>query len=234
MENRRYIDLTSKDEIEKTFQDMKAHLSLDTIAGQWDAAQKDLADIAQKRWPLSYRVLVDCLRRCAATTFPIKTRKVLEIGAGCAQHREMLAQINMEATYVAADFWEELRRFVTARLSGFEYHVIGESTPWPWGNGEFDIVILTWSLSKVPEWRKFLGEAIRVGRTWILLHRVPFVLNRKTCPYRREGLSVSLEIRFNEAELIGALREAGLRLAHTQQIFQDGDGGHRSYLCRKF
>lgn len=195
---------------------------------QWEVVRPELELARTGRPLLTYKAAVDCLRKVGAGE-----RTILDVGAGCAHYADMIAIAKLPFAYTAFDFNPAFQNHATARIPGLRYD-LGNATKLPYKDGAFDIVFHSAVIMHMMDWKVAIGEAVRVSREWVLLHRTPIVLAKPTRYYVKEAYGVPcVEIHFWEADLIAAVREAGLKIAHTQHLFMDGQYGHRSYLLRK-
>lgn len=230
MVSARYSELTLEDAKLQYMKLRHAWTSASIPAKQRDLVLKELDDARAGKPCPTYKVAIDCLRKAPVSRV---NAKVLDVGAGCAHYGELLKVNKIGWDYTACDYSENFKAVAETMFPGIRYDV-AEATKLPYGDESFDVVLSSALLMHVMEWRDAIKESVRVSREWVFFHRTPFVLMGPTRYYCKEAYGVPcVEIHFSEAEVFAAFREAGLKHAHTQTIFQDGSYGHRSYLFRK-
>jgi ubiquinone/menaquinone biosynthesis C-methylase UbiE len=96
----------------------------------------------------------------------IAGRKVLEVGCGQGTFLSWLSQ-QKKCDCTGIDISEEMVRSARAKNSGPEYRVM-DSADLQFADGEFDVVVFSYVLHHLPDWRKTISEAKRVGKVIVI------------------------------------------------------------------
>jgi hypothetical protein len=83
-----------------------------------------------------------------------------------------------------------------------------------------------------------VAETARVASRYAIFHRTPVVLGRPNKYYRKQAYGVeTVEIHFNEPQLLQLLADSGLELLATHTLDETVSHGvgsaTRTYVCRK-
>ena len=129
---------------------------------------------------------------------------------------------------IARSVFPEPDRFVACDASELPYEA-----------RRFDIAVLEGSLQHMREHNRALNEAVRVAKSYVIIHRVTVVHEKPTLFYRRSiGNTTIPEIHLNEAQLISEARKNGLSVQAVETIKMRHIAKgvfvfFKSYLCAK-
>lgn len=141
---------------------------------------------------------------------------VLEVGCGSGYYSEILAHLlDRPVRYSGLDFSRAMVN-VASRHYPSSLWVNGDATRLPFGDDTYDIVLNGVSLMHILDYPTAIVESRRVARHWCIFHTVPVLQKRTTTILRKQAYQgETVEIIFNEAELLSLLRQAGLAVRST-------------------
>ena len=181
-----------------------------------------------------FDVLVDMLRPLA-TGSPGAT--VLEIGCSSGYYADVLAARQVNLAYTGCDFSAafiaQARRCGPGRSFDVE-----DATALSYADGRFDVVVSGCCLLHIADYPRAIAETARVARRHAIFHRTPVLARRATRYLTKLAYGVqTVEIHFNESELVALLARHGLPVIGVESIstdWRDGDAfAIKTYLCEK-
>ena len=204
--------------------------------------QRKLVDAQLKKYSNGdkvevFDVLVNVVGGCLSG---VSARSLLEIGCSSGYYSEVFVIAGLDVNYVGCDYSEEFIHLAMDRYSGIKFDV-QDATALAYKDASFDIVVSGCCLLHIPDYLTAILEAIRVSRDYVILHRTPILSKRSTTYYKKIAYGVeSIEIHFNEKEIIEFCLSNGLVLMDTKIIGQDlimegdaGFSGTRTFLFKK-
>ncbi|MBW8889334.1 MAG: glycosyltransferase [Fibrobacteres bacterium] len=173
--------------------------------------QGELRDMYAGRIPRVYRTMADAVRPYAA-----EGMELLEIGCASGYYSEILEYLlPYRLRYQGADYSEALIGMARDLYPQTPFHVAdGAALPFP--DGRFPVVVSSCVLLHVPNYLEHIRETIRVSGRLVIAHRTPVSRNRPTQYLRKFAYGVeTVELLFNEKEVLAAFAEGGLSLRES-------------------
>lgn len=162
---------------------------------------------------------------------------LLEVGCSSGYYAEVLAIRGLALDYRGCDYSPA---FVALARQCHPTHRfdVADATALPYGDGEFDIVVSGCCLLHIPDYGKAIDETARVARRYALFHKTPVLHTRATQYFTKLAYGVkTVEIHFQESELVERMARAGLRVVGIRTLQADWRQGDafamKSYLCEK-
>lgn len=137
---------------------------------------------------------------------------VLEVGCGSGYYLLVFRHlVGSEVRYVGLDSAASMVTLAAA-VYGPSF-LVGDATRLPMHSRSIDIVFNGVSLMHTDDYGAAISEAARVSSGWCIFHTVPMVKERSTTRLvKRAYGSQTLELIFNESELVRHLAENGLTI----------------------
>lgn len=190
-----------------------------------------------KRWqegePIApYEAFIKCIDKAQLPNS--KEVALLDVGASSGYYNRVLAICGYAYQYFGVDFSEAFVLFALKTFSGINFRA-GDIQAIPYGRDAFPIVVTGGCLMHVKNYAHGISEIARVTSRYALFHRTPvFTDGRPTSYFVKEAYGVpTVEIHFNEPELLELFSKNGLSLVHTEDVFFGAGFGHRNYLLEK-
>ena len=177
--------------------------------------QTELAEMYQGRAPKVYTVLVDALRPYATEGL-----RVLEIGCASGYYSEILEYLlDVDLRYTGADYSEPLIRMAHWAYPRTRFAVAdGARLPFP--DRQFDVSISSGILPHTPNFQAHISETARVADRIVVAHRTPICRHRQTQFQKKLAYGIeTVELIFNEEEILAAFERADLRLTSAVEYF---------------
>jgi SAM-dependent methyltransferase len=141
---------------------------------------------------------------------------VLEVGCGSGYYRDVLSHLAGPLHYTGLDFSSAMIR--VARRSRAAQWIVGDAAELPLPARSYDIVLNGVSLMHVARYREAIAESRRVSRGWCIFHTVPVLQQHTTTTLRKRAYGeVTVEIIFNQAELLALFQTAGLEVVAVRE-----------------
>jgi SAM-dependent methyltransferase len=179
-------------------------------AAQASNAEKDLARFDGQNIE-SFRRGIELVR-----DLPIDHFSLLDIGCGIGMYGVLMREyVNKKITYSGGDFSPAMVRTAQRLNPGCIFRET-DARNLPFEGKSVDVVWISALLEHVPEFETVLAEAVRVGRKYLLLHRLFLhdgpterqILTTKANEYPYEGFSYPRTMR-NAAEFDAAIQKFG-------------------------
>lgn len=162
---------------------------------------------------------------------------LLEVGCSSGYYSEVLASRGISVDYHGCDYssgFIKLARYFYPSLS-FE---VADATHLPYIDRCFDVVVSGCCLLHIPEYELAIAETARVAKKWAIFHRTPVLHHSPVQYFTKEAYGVkTIEIHFNEGELVRLFSKCGLKVVDIRTIsvdWIDGDAfASKTYLCAK-
>ena len=128
-------------------------------------------------------------------------------------------------------------RFLAAHYSKLQFD-LQDATALNYADNTFDIDISGCCLLHLPEYQAAIAETARVTSQYVVFHRTPVVMGQPKKYFRKQAYGVeTVEIHFNQAELLQLLADNGLELLATYTLYETMShrtgNAMRTYACRK-
>lgn len=206
-------------------------------ARQRELVDKQLAEYRQGKAIDVFDVMVEALRSIEQ---PDKPRTLLEIGCSSGFYSEVIKIKKLPITYSGCDYSPA---FINL---GKKHHPdislsVGDATALSFADESFDIVVSGCCLLHIPEFTQAIAETARVAQEYAIFHRTSVVTGLPHQYFRKQAYGVeTVEIHFNEEQLLGLFQQHGLELLKTITLSQEADANNsdvwhynRTYVCRK-
>lgn len=184
-----------------------------------------------------FDVFVDSLRSLPNLK---KGTTLLEVGCSSGFYSEVIEISGMPIQYYGCDYSDAFIRLAKEKYPLIDF-AVEDATKLNYLDGSFDIVVSGCCLLHIPEYAKAIEETVRVARHYAIFHRTPVVWGQSEQWYRKHAYGVeTVEIHFNEPELLALLEKNSLELIATHTLSEESADasrmqGHadRTYVCRK-
>lgn len=170
----------------------------------------------------------------------VENGSLLEVGCSSGYYAEVMSIKALPYSYTGCDYSAAFIELARNRYPNLAF-AVGDATQLDYVDDAFDVVVSGCCLLHIPEFDKAVAETARVARHWAIFHRTPVVTGMSDQYYRKRAYGVeTIEIHFNEDELLQRFARHGLELVQTFTLGessgapQDASSRHvRTYLCRK-
>ncbi|MBX3588576.1 MAG: class I SAM-dependent methyltransferase [Ramlibacter sp.] len=182
----------------------------------------------------NFDVLVDLLRPLIPQA---GLATLLEVGCSSGYHGEAFAIKSLPVEYRGCDFSPAFIDLARRLHPDFAF-LVADACALPEPDASIDIVLSGCCILHVADYEKAISEAARVARHHVVFHRTPVLHQSKTRRFTKMAYGVkTLEIHFNEEELVHLMRRHGLAVSAVVTLdasWQDGDAvATKTYLCEK-
>ncbi len=158
---------------------------------------------------------------------------LLEIGCSSGFYAEVIDIAGLDLRYAGCDYSEPFIRLAREQYPHLPF-AVEDATDLHYADQAFDVVVSGCCLLHIPQYRTAILETARVAKSYVIFHRTPVLLDRPEQWYRKQAYGVeTVEIHFNEAELLAFMAQNGLQLIATYTLSEDRHEAVRSYVCRK-
>jgi len=193
--------------------------------------QSELAAMYQGIPPQVYTVLASALRGRLGPG-----DRLLEIGCASGYYYEVLSYLlNRPVRYTGVDYSRALIAMAKDFYPLALFHVAdGAALPYP--DSAFDVVVSSCVLLHVPNFEAHILETARVAGRWVVAHRTPICQQQPTQYMTKTAYGIeTVELRFNEDQLLSAFRAAGLQCCDSHVFAKDEGLDHFevTYLFKK-
>lgn len=171
--------------------------------------QKELLTMYKGGAVLVYEVLAAALKPLVRNG-----SSVLEIGCSSGYYYEVLEYLlNRGLSYCGVDYSEAMIEMARNYYPRARF-VAADGAGMPFADGEFETAISSCVLLHVPNYGAHINETARVARDFVVAHRTPVCRKGRTRHFKKRAYGVeTVELVFNESELIGLFVQAGLALS---------------------
>lgn len=181
-----------------------------------------------------FDVLVNAVRANLATS---KKSRLLEIGCSSGYYAEVLQVKGVDVDYVGCDYSDAFIQMARNYYPGLSFDT-EDATALKYDDAMFDIVVSGCCLLHIPDYKQAIAETARVTSRIAIFHRTPVHHTLETKMFTKKAYGIpTLEIHFNERELISHFVENGLRITDIVTLSTDwrmGDASAvKTYVCEK-
>lgn len=182
----------------------------------------------------NFDVLIDLLRPLTSFDAPAT---LLEVGCSSGYFAEAFEIKALPVRYSGCDFSPAFVALASRCYPKLDFRV-ADATALPCDDASHDIVVSGCCLLHIRDYDKAIAEAARVARGHVVFHRTPVVHQASTRFFTKLAYGVkTLEIHFNEQELVSCMRSHGLLVSAIVTLdagWHDGDArATKTYLCEK-
>jgi SAM-dependent methyltransferase len=184
-----------------------------------------------------FDALVRMLRPLVDSFEPDVRISLLEVGCSSGYHAEVLAERQLRVSYQGCDYSPAFVRMAHEYYPNLPFSV-ADATALPMPSDSVDIVLSGCCLLHIPEYEQAIRESARVARRYVVFHRTPVLHNAPTTYFRKRAYDVeTIEIHFNEEELVGLFARCGLRVIGLATLNVSWKSGAmyatKGYVCEK-
>lgn len=203
----------------------------DIPARQRALTQHELAEMYNGRVPQVFHVMAESL-------FPLvqEGTAILEVGCSTGYYYEILEYLlNKRIDYTGVDYSEAFVQMARDYYPKASF-LVADGASLPFFDNEFPIAISSCVLLHVPNYAQHIKEIARVAERYVVAHRTPVCRIRETQYYKKRAYGVeTVELRFNEAELLELFEASDLKLIDSLEFSSDvnHDQFEVNYIFRK-
>jgi len=181
---------------------------------QRSLVQQELQSTFRGKPPLVFRVLSEALRPIAKPG-----TSILEIGCSSGYYFEVLEYFqNRSIDYFGVDYSEPMIALAQSYYPRAKFKV-ADGAQMPFAEGQFDIAISSGVLLHAPNYAEHILETARVAKRFVVAHRTPICRQRQTQYFKKLAYGAeTVELRFNEAELLRLFLDQGLELVSALEF----------------
>lgn len=167
-------------------------------------------------------------------------RTLLEVGCSSGFYAEVIQVKGLGLHYSGCDYSPAFIDLGHQRYPGVPL-TVEDATQLMHSDASFDVVVSGCCLLHIPEFEKAIMETARVARQFAVFHRTPVVTGIPHQYFHKKAYGVdTVEIHFNEEQLLDMFNTHGLKLLQTFTLSQGPIAGHpgeqrydRTYVCEK-
>ncbi len=173
--------------------------------------QSELEALYRGEPPSAYVALADALR-----PYVRENARILEVGCATGYYYEVLEYLlNRRIRYTGVDYSEPMIAMARDYYPKAEFEA-ADGAHLPFEDARFDVAISSGVLLHVLDYQDQIREAARVSAGLVIAHRTPVSFRKPLQHLKKFAYGVeTLEMRFNERELLQNCSEAGLALVNT-------------------
>ena len=193
--------------------------------------QQELEQMMHGNPPVVYRVLAELLR-----PYVMNDMSILEIGCSSGYYYEVLSYLlNKRLDYHGVDYSTAFIKMAKNYYPQATF-TVADGSRLPYKDRAFPLVISGCILLHVPNYPDHITDTVRVSDRYVAAHRTPICRKRETQYLKKFAYGVeTVELRFNEQELLGEFYKHALKLISTITYYSnvDRDEYEASYLFSK-
>jgi len=180
-----------------------------------------------------FDTLVEALKRLPSA----ERRTLLEIGCSSGYYSEVVAARGIDARYHGCDYSNAFIDLARRCYPALPFDVM-DATQLGYADGQFDVVVSGGCLLHIPNYSQAISETSRVAKHFAIFHRTPVFHKMPTSHFVKEAYGVkTIEIHFNEKELVRMFAEHGLQVIDIVTADVDWKNGDafavKTYACHK-
>lgn len=141
---------------------------------------------------------------------------IIEVGCGSGWNSEVLAHLlKRPVRYVGMDYSAAMTVLGKQCYPDVQF-VVGDATALPFQDGACHILLSGTVLMHLLGYRQAVQESRRIAHCWCIFHTVPILQRRETTLLRKNAYGqMTIEVIFNETELLRLLERSGLAVRHV-------------------
>ena len=209
--------------ISQDYQTLDAQSNMDTLSEAWkdpripqrqrSLVEMQLAELYSGQVNPIFKILANLLSAAAP-----EGQRFLEIGCASGYYYEILEYLlNRRIRYCGVDYSEGLIAMAREIYPNAEF-VQADGANLPFADNSFPCVISSCILLHTINYLDHIRETVRVAQSYVLVHRTPVCRAGPTQVMRKKAYDVeTVELRFNEAELVQAFISQGMLLDQAVQ-----------------
>ena len=210
--------------------------SLEIPARQRQLVDQQLAALRSGQKIQAFDVLVRLLETLVARHDGVDLT-LLEVGCSSGYHAEIFADRGVRVAYRGCDYSPSFIEMARRYYPSLPFEV-ADATALPQPSNSIDIVLSGCCLLHIPDYESAIRESARVARRYVVFHRTPVFHDRATTHYRKKAYGIeTVEIHFNEEELVSLFAKHGLRVIAVSTLdvawVSGGMYATKEYVCEK-
>lgn len=198
---------------------------------QWiGVVRGEMERLRDGQWLPHFEMLVRAVKRTG-----LERPSLLDVGASSGFYSEILKLGGVSCGYTALDYSEEYRKLAEELYPDIHFQ-LGDARHLPFEDSRFDIVLSGCCLIHIFDAETVIAESARVSAGWVVMNRTPVLLKGPTQYFEKRAYGVpTLEIHYNEAELLELFSKYGLKVVSSEDPHSDPERSyaHRTYLLKK-
>jgi SAM-dependent methyltransferase len=206
----------------------------ESVAARQDAAYRQLLEEMHAGDPrLDLRIAADAVRETG-----LESPSLLEVGCGGGYYSEVFEHLlDGSVAYVGTDYSREMIHNAKNNYGGLPVFV-SDAAGLPVRDDAVDIVFNGNALMHIRDYEAAIAESSRVAADWCCFHSVPVVDDETTILRKDAYGEPTIEIVFDEDELLDQFAAEGLDLQQRYRSIDyqpekvAGSVAMRTYLCR--
>lgn len=145
---------------------------------------------------------------------------ILEIGCGSGYYGEILSHLlERPIRYIGLDSSGAMIQLAREEYAAGRF-IVADAAALPLAPRTIDIALNGNALMHMAEYERAIAESRRVARRWCIFHTVPVVAHQPTVYLRKLAYGgPTVEVVFNEPELLELYRTVGLVVRHALESF---------------
>ena len=127
---------------------------------------------------------------------------------------EVVASIFPNAEYTGCDTSPSFIKLASEKYPQHKF-CREDAVSLSYASKSFDLVISGCVILHIADYKSAIDEAIRVSKKYIIFHRTPVLVKSRETWFLKKAYGVeTLEIHFNEGDILNYIREKGARLIY--------------------
>ena len=170
---------------------------------------------------------------------PLTSQRLLEIGCSSGYYSEVIKFSDFNIDYTGCDYSESFIELAKQYYPECDFFVADASNLKIF-NRSYDIVVSGCCILHMTNYEEAISEVARVADKWAIFHRTPVLVADRTQYFTKDAYGIkTVEIHFNEPNLINLFNKYGLAIVDVISFNQEYDGNGnilsatRSYLLKK-
>ena len=232
-----YINLSEDEFIFESNRLSEAWKNVDIPKQQSKITKKQLKKFKNQKYAPEFNTLVEGLRALPDTQTNIK---LLEIGCASGYYSEVLEIAGIPFKYYGCDYSKAFINIARSTYPELSFE-IQDNKNLRYNDNSFEIVVSGCCILHISEYKKAILETVRVAKKYVVFHRTPVVTGMPQQMLKKKAYGIeTIEIHFNEYELLDLFSNCNLKLLNTISIYKYSSGTDpgvgrftRSYFCEK-
>lgn len=198
---------------------------------QRSLVQQELSSMYMGKTPIAFQVLANTLKPIVAAG-----DSVLEIGCSSGYYYEVLGYLlSRPLDYTGVDYSEAMIAMAEDFYPKTKF-LVADGARLSFSDRQFHTVISSCVLLHVPNYREHIAETARVADKFVVAARTPICKSQPTQYLKKLAYGVeTVELRFNEEDLLREFSLQGLELIQATEYFADpaADSYQATYLFKR-
>lgn len=206
-------------------------------ARQRELVNRQLADYRNGVGNPAFDTIVRLLRPLTVSSGGSGRPTLLEVGCSSGYHSEIFDIKQLSVAYTGCDYSVPFIRMARQIYPSVPF-AVADATSLPMDSDSFDIVVSGCCLLHIADYEAAIRESARIARRYVIFHRTPVLHTTPTTFFRKLAYGVeTIEIHFNEEELVALFAVHGLRIIAAATLDMEWRAGDvyatKEYVCEK-